>query len=69
MLTTRVNGVTVQAVRHPLESVWEVTIMPERDVMDRPFELRSTYAGLDFIHPLTMAMIDVDNWDNDGRPL
>lgn len=59
-ITTRVEGIAIQATL--TDDGWHAVIMPEIPVMERPFDLRSTYCCPDVATALAAATYDVLTW-------
>lgn len=64
MISTRVNGHFVAGMQSITTGEWEVEIDANIPVMEREFELRSTYAGMDLRTVLTAAIWTV--WEFHG---
>ena len=57
-ITTRVAGLPITAIREG--DTWVGTILPDVPVMERPFDLRSTYESPDLRPVLYAMMVDAD---------
>lgn len=67
-LMTRIDGHTVTAVRvvSPRGALWEVQIDAQLPVMEREFELRSTYCAASPSTAMGAAMCDLFDFINWG---
>lgn len=57
-VSTRVAGILVRITR--TSDTWEGVFMPDRPVVARPFDLRSTYSGPDLLTVLYAMEVDAD---------